>query len=155
MSRTAKNRGISIEYENFRYIRNFTKCSFVTIPCLGGPEEDAADNDSAGNGLFEREADRLAEHLRLVVVAGTVVGALLQGRHETLRVIRARIFKLLRSPVLEFLKSLWGSGTEEEWGYCTGPPGYIGWRNSFLGIDSWAPYTYKNTGSGIYSKARL
>jgi hypothetical protein len=20
----------------------------------------------------------------------------------------------------------------------TGPPGYIGWRNSFLGIDSWA-----------------
>jgi hypothetical protein len=23
--------------------------------------------------------------------------------------------------------------------YCTGPPGYIGWWNSFLGIDSWAP----------------
>jgi hypothetical protein len=22
---------------------------------------------------------------------------------------------------------------------CTGPPGYIGWRNSFLRIDSWAP----------------
>ncbi len=21
----------------------------------------------------------------------------------------------------------------------TGPPGYIGWRNRFLGIDSWAP----------------
>ncbi len=21
----------------------------------------------------------------------------------------------------------------------TGPPGYIGWRNQFLGIDSWAP----------------
>ncbi len=28
------------------------------------------------------------------------------------------------------------------------PPGYIGWRNSFLGIDSWAPVTFKNTGSG-------
>jgi hypothetical protein len=37
---------------------------------------------------------------------------------------------------LEFLKSLWGLGTEEEKGYRTG---YIGWRNSFLGIDSWAP----------------
>ena len=38
-------------------------------------------------------------------------------------------------------------GTEEEEGYRTGPPGYIGWRNSFLGIDSGAPYTFKNTGS--------
>ncbi len=28
-------------------------------------------------------------------------------------------------------------------GYRTGPPGYIGWRNSFLGIDSWAPYTVR------------
>ncbi len=37
---------------------------------------------------------------------------------------------------LEFLKSLWGLGTEEESGYRTGPPGYIGWWNSFLGIDS-------------------
>jgi hypothetical protein len=49
---------------------------------------------------------------------------------------------------LEFLKSLLGLGTEEEEGYRTGPPGYIGWRNSFLGIDSGAPYTFKNTGSG-------
>jgi hypothetical protein len=49
--------------------------------------------------------------------------------------------------VLEFLKSLWGLGTKEEEGYRTGPPGYIGWRNSFLGIDSGAPYTFKNTGS--------
>ncbi len=48
---------------------------------------------------------------------------------------------------LEFLKSLWGLGTEEEEGYRTGPPGYIGWRNSFPGIDSGAPYTFKNTGS--------
>ncbi len=42
-------------------------------------------------------------------------------------------------PELEFLKSPWGLGTEEELGYRTGPPGYIGWRNSVLGIDSWAP----------------
>jgi hypothetical protein len=41
------------------------------------------------------------------------------------------------------LKSLWGLGTEEEEGYRTGPPGYIGWRNSFLGTDSGAPYTFK------------
>ncbi len=27
---------------------------------------------------------------------------------------------------LEFLKSLWGLGTEEEEVYRTGPPGYIG-----------------------------
>jgi hypothetical protein len=40
---------------------------------------------------------------------------------------------------LEFFKSLWGLGTEEKWGYRTGPPGYIGWRNSFFGMDSWAP----------------
>jgi hypothetical protein len=40
---------------------------------------------------------------------------------------------------LEFLKSLWGLRTKEEYGYRTGPPGYIGWQNSFLGIDSWAP----------------
>jgi hypothetical protein len=48
---------------------------------------------------------------------------------------------------LEFLKSLWGLGTEEEEGYRTGPPGYICWRNLFLGIDSGVPYTFKNTGS--------
>ncbi len=48
-------------------------------------------------------------------------------------------------PELEFSKSLWGLGTEEEKGYRTGPPGYIGWRNSFFGIDSGAPYTFKNT----------
>ncbi len=55
---------------------------------------------------------------------------------------------------LEFLKSLWGLGTEEEEGYRTGPPGYTGWQNSFLGIDSEATYTFKNTGSGyrMYKK---
>jgi hypothetical protein len=40
---------------------------------------------------------------------------------------------------LEFLKSLWGLGTEKEEGYSTGPPGYIGWRNSFLRIDFGGP----------------
>jgi len=40
-----------------------------------------------------------------------------------------------------------GLGNEDEEGYRTGPPGYIGWRNSFLGIDSVAPYTFKNTSS--------
>jgi hypothetical protein len=50
---------------------------------------------------------------------------------------------------LEFLKSLWGLGTEKEEGYCNSPPGYIGWQNSFLGIDSGAPYTFKNMGSAL------
>ncbi len=54
---------------------------------------------------------------------------------------------------LEFLESLWGLGTEEEEGYRTGPPGYIGWRNSFLGINSVAPYTFKNTGSGVLEQS--
>ncbi len=73
---------------------------------------------------------------------------------------RAAIFKPTRKEreisrlcktELEFLKSLWGLGTEEEEGLRTGPPGYIGWRNSFLGIDSGAPYTFKNTGSGFWN----
>jgi hypothetical protein len=51
---------------------------------------------------------------------------------------------------LEFVKSLWGLGTEKEECYRTSPPGYIGWLNSFLGIDSGAPYTFKNMGS-IYT----
>ncbi len=51
-----------------------------------------------------------------------------------------------KRPEQEFL-SLWWLGTEEEEGYRTGPPGYIGWRISFLGIDSGAPNTFKNTGS--------
>jgi hypothetical protein len=51
---------------------------------------------------------------------------------------------------LEFLKRLWGLGTEEEEGYRTGPPGYIGWWNSFLGIDSGKSYTFKTTGSIPY-----
>jgi hypothetical protein len=54
-------------------------------------------------------------------------------------------------PELEFLKSLWGLGTEEEEGYRTGPPGYIGCWNSFLGIDSGASYTFKNTGSEFFN----
>jgi hypothetical protein len=27
---------------------------------------------------------------------------------------------------------------------------YIGWQNSFLGIDFWAPSTFKNTGSDLF-----
>jgi len=56
---------------------------------------------------------------------------------------------------LEFLKSLWGLGTEEEEGYRTGPPDYIGWRNLFLGIYSGAPYTFKNTGLGDHTQPVL
>jgi hypothetical protein len=37
-------------------------------------------------------------------------------------------------PDLEFLKSLCGLRTDEELDYRTGPPGYIGWRNSFLDV---------------------
>jgi hypothetical protein len=37
---------------------------------------------------------------------------------------------------LEFLKSLWGLGTEEEEGYRTGPPGFIGWRAGINSLES-------------------
>jgi hypothetical protein len=36
-----------------------------------------------------------------------------------------------------------------EYGGRTGPPGYIGWQNRFLGIDSWDPERFKNTGSVV------
>ncbi len=39
------------------------------------------------------------------------------------------VWNLDSNPELEFLKNLWGLGTEQEQGYRTGPPGYIGWRN--------------------------
>ncbi len=45
-----------------------------------------------------------------------------------------------------FVDLLWRPGIDSQPGgpvrnpICrTGPPGYIGWRNRFLGIDSWAP----------------
>ncbi len=65
--------------------------------------------------------------------------------HST--IIHSFILHRLLRPELEFLKGLWGLGTGEEEGYRTGPPGYIRWGNSFLGIDSGAPYTFKNTSS--------
>ncbi len=56
------------------------------------------------------------------------------------------LFRLYKEKIgiseLEFLRSLWGLGTEQEEGYRTGPPGYIGWRNLFLGINSGVPYTF-------------
>jgi hypothetical protein len=38
-----------------------------------------------------------------------------------------------------FKQSMGARNREEEQGYRTGLPGYIGWRHSFLGIDSRAP----------------
>jgi len=37
-----------------------------------------------------------------------------------------------------FIQSM-GARNRGEYGYRTDPPGYIGGRNSILGIDSWAP----------------
>jgi hypothetical protein len=36
-----------------------------------------------------------------------------------------------------------GLGTEQEKGCRTGRSSYVGWRNRFLGIESWAPYKFK------------
>ncbi len=55
--------------------------------------------------------------------------------------------------MLEFYNNLWGARNRV--GICrTGPPGYIGWQNRFLGIDFWAPYKFKNTTSASMSKFR-
>ncbi len=58
-----------------------------------------------------------------------------------------RYTSIRKSTELVFLNNLWGLGTEYEQGYRTGPPGYIGWRNSFLEIDSLGSINFKNTGS--------
>ncbi len=61
-------------------------------------------------------------------------------RNAVLEMGKSLPFKdLVRNTELEFLKSQWGLGTEEEYGYRTGPPGFIGWRSSFLGLNSGAP----------------
>ncbi len=73
----------------------------------------------------------------------------LQERFSAICTPRGGIFKPYAE--LEFLKSLWGLGIEEEEGYRTGSPGYIGWRNSFLGINSGAPYAFKTTGSDVFN----
>ncbi len=45
---------------------------------------------------------------------------------------------LLRGPGIEGIDSHPGGPVRNP--ICrTGPPGYIGWRNRFLGIDAWAP----------------
>jgi hypothetical protein len=69
---------------------------------------------------------------------------LLTGRQryieEDILVERAEGEKLgfgLRYTVLEFLNSLWGLGTEQEFGCPTGPPGLADLVP--IGIDSWAP----------------
>ncbi len=46
---------------------------------------------------------------------------------------RAQI-KPLKEPRNQFL-----AGRYDNRSWCTCPPGYIGWRKRFLGIDSWAP----------------
>ncbi len=48
----------------------------------------------------------------------------------------SEFFNLLRSPGIDTLA--WRVGRCDNLFSCTGPRGYIGWWNRFLGIDSWA-----------------
>ncbi len=57
--------------------------------------------------------------------------------------IRARICKNFKGPRNRF-PALRASRTTLF--LRTGPPGYIGWWNRFLGIESWAPLTFTNSG---------
>ncbi len=53
------------------------------------------------------------------------------------------LHKSLHIRALEFLNNLWGIRTKQDYGCRTCPPGYIGWRNRILGIDSQAPKKFK------------
>jgi hypothetical protein len=53
------------------------------------------------------------------------------------RLTRARICKPFKEPRNQF--SAYLTGLYDNPICSTGPPGYIGWRNQILGIDSWAP----------------
>ncbi len=65
--------------------------------------------------------------------------------------IQVRRFLSYSRTVLNFFNNLWGPGTKQEQGSRTGPPGYISWRNRFLGINFWAPQKFKNIASGHLS----
>ncbi len=54
------------------------------------------------------------------------------------RFTKARICKRLGSPGIDSQESMWRF-------WRAGPPGDIGSRNRFLGIDSWAPKKFKNS----------
>jgi hypothetical protein len=56
---------------------------------------------------------------------------------------------LIRSPEID--SSL--AGRYDNPIFRTGPPRYIRWRNRLLEIDSWAPYTFTNTGSGSFTQS--
>jgi hypothetical protein len=63
--------------------------------------------------------------------------------------------KMLEPVFLDLLRSLGvdsqhGGPVRQQYLSYTGPPGYIGWRNLSIGIDSWAPETFTNTGSGAH-----
>jgi hypothetical protein len=48
------------------------------------------------------------------------------------------VYEMSTKQSWNFKKSM-GTRNRGGTGLSYGPPGYIGWRNSFLGIDSWAP----------------
>jgi hypothetical protein len=62
-----------------------------------------------------------------------------------LMIVRCRCRRLLLVPEPEFVNLIRSPGIDSQPGgpvnypiWCTGPPGYISWRNLFLWIDSWA-----------------
>ncbi len=66
---------------------------------------------------------------------------------------RARICKRLRSPKIDSKESIppafvaWRAGTISLFVVAARHASYLGWRNRFLGIDSWAPQMFTNKGS--------
>ncbi len=75
-----------------------------------------------------------SESATLAIFSANLMQKRSAEREEKVKVCHGR-----QGAELEFLNCLWGIATEKEKGYRTGPPGYIGWWNSFLGIGSWAP----------------
>ncbi len=70
-----------------------------------------------------------------------------QTGSKSITIIKCRVFFRIRIRAGIFKQSM-GARNRIGIGCRTGPPGYIGWRNWFPGIDSKARLKFKNTASG-------
>ncbi len=64
------------------------------------------------------------------------------------RVLFAPVYLEFQSPNLSTFKDIKNRLQEIDSASQAPAPGYIGWRNRFIEIDSWAPYKVTNSGSG-------
>ncbi len=88
--------------------------------------------------MEEGEISAVLEFLNILWGLGTEEKQATQGGIHSLESVPG-LHKRLKIRALEFLNNESELGTEQEQSCRTGPPGYIGCRNKFLGIDSQTP----------------